>query len=77
MQDELNSLIELAKVSTASPSHFRLEAFQLLQKSYLPQPEVADTNSSHAAPVTWFKAVCELEDLCLVLDHALIAFCTI
>ena len=77
VKDELDGLVELAKSPTASPSHFRLEAFQLLQKSYLPQPEVADNNPSHAAPVIWFRAVCELEDPCPVLDYALIAFCTI
>ncbi|KAF2464800.1 uncharacterized protein BDR25DRAFT_271487 [Lindgomyces ingoldianus] len=77
IQDQLNGLVELAKASTAFPSHFRLEAFELLQKLYLPHSEVADNNPSHAAPVTWFRAVCELEDPCLVLDNALIAFCTI
>jgi len=76
IQDKLDGLVELAKTSTASPSHFRLEAFKLLQKLYLPQPEVAGNNSSHAAPFTWFRAVCELKDPCPVLDHALIAFCT-
>ncbi|KAF2794871.1 hypothetical protein K505DRAFT_241199 [Melanomma pulvis-pyrius CBS 109.77] len=77
IQDELDGLVELLKASTASPSHFRLEAFHLLQKLYLPQPEVTDDYPSHAAPETWFRAVCELEDPCPVLDYALIAFCTI
>lgn len=77
IQDELDGLVDLAKASTASPSRFRLETFQLLQKLYIPQAEVVGDNPSHATPVTWFRAVSELEDPCPVLDHALLAFCTI
>jgi hypothetical protein len=76
IQDELESLVSLAETRTSSPSHFRLQTFKLLQKLYLPQPRVTDPDSSHAAPFTWFQAVCELENPCVVLDHALIAFCT-
>ncbi|ORX96166.1 hypothetical protein BCR34DRAFT_497951 [Clohesyomyces aquaticus] len=77
IQAQLDDLVNLAKESTTSPSRFRLAAFCLLQKTYLPNPIVADANQSHAAPEIWFRAVCELEDSCPVLDHALIAFCTI
>jgi hypothetical protein len=77
IQDQLDGLVELQKAPTASPSHFRLEAFRLLQQLYLPQPQAADASPTHATPVSWFRAVCELEDPCLVLDHALISFCTI
>jgi hypothetical protein len=77
IQDELDGLIGLARASTTSPSRFRLGTFGLLQKLYLPQPTVTDSNPSRAAPFTWFRAVCELDDFCPVLDHALIAFCTI
>ena len=76
-QAELDRLVELANTSTDTPSYFRLEAFKLLQKTYLPQPKVTETYSSHLVPYGLAKAVCELDDTCPVLDHALLALCTI
>lgn len=77
MLDELLGLEALAKPPIASPCPLRYKAFQLIRKLYLPQPQVTDSFSSHVDPTSWFGAVCELEDPCPVLDHSLIAFCTI
>lgn len=76
VQDELDDLITLSGTSTASPSPFRFAAFALLQKLYLPQPGIAVSEPDTGDPFSWVRAVCELEDVCPVLDHALIAFCT-
>jgi hypothetical protein len=76
IQDQLNHLISLSNGSTSPPSNFRLQAFQLLRKLYLPTPKTSDNHPGHATPLTWFRAICELDQPCPVLDHALIAFCT-
>lgn len=65
---------QLTLPCTTSP-RFRLAAFELLQNVYLPQLEFADGNTN-TAPFDWVRAVCELQEPCVLLDHSLLAFCT-
>lgn len=76
IQDELDELIESSNASSKSPSLFRHRAAQFLQKLYLPQPEVADNDPNNGTSFSWIKAVCELEEPCMTLDHSIVAFCT-
>ncbi|CAI6334351.1 unnamed protein product [Periconia digitata] len=83
IQPELDALQSLSQLnadvhsSTHSPRYFRGQAYRLIEKIYLPRPEGTDNSPNNAIPTTWFGAICELEDYCPTLDHALIAFCTI
>jgi hypothetical protein len=77
IDDELDKLGELAHTSSKTVPRFRWQAFQLLQKLYLPQPAVAENDPNTGAPFSWVKAACELEDGDDVLDRALLAFCTV
>lgn len=79
IQEELDTLIRLSNspvALTASPSTLRLGALDLLQRLYLPRPGLAVNELNSSNPFSWVRAVCELEDICPVLDHAIIAFCT-
>ncbi|KAF2762426.1 hypothetical protein EJ05DRAFT_533985 [Pseudovirgaria hyperparasitica] len=76
IQEELDELVSLSQTPESSV-RFRAGVFKLLQKLYLPQPEVESDTSDHCAPFTWFRAVCELEKPCLTLNHALVSFCTV
>ncbi|PVI04587.1 hypothetical protein DM02DRAFT_585902 [Periconia macrospinosa] len=74
----LTHLIALANSPAMSPRSFRQQAFRLIKKLYLPQPQVVGGSlTGNVIPNTWFGAVCDLDGPCVVLDHALIAFCAI
>ena len=56
-------------------TEFRLQAFDLLEQLYLPQPMQADIRKSSL--FSWLPIVCELEGESRALDYSLLAFCVL
>ena len=54
---------------------FRLQAWEILKRLYLPQPSQGDIRESSI--FSWLPIVCELEGSSRALDYSLLAFCVI
>ena len=73
---QLGDILHLFATSPRDTCTFRAEAFKLLERIYLPRPEVSDGNPSKDPPFAWVRAICELNLPNDVLDRSLIALCS-
>ena len=72
---QLEMLTELLHDPLKPGPRYRTIAFDIIRNLYLPRPGPIEDAAS-ARCFSWVGAVCALEGTCLILDHALLAFCT-
>ncbi|KIV98670.1 uncharacterized protein PV09_09551 [Verruconis gallopava] len=73
---ELERLYTLYSDWRRNPVTFRLLAYRLIEKLYLPCAETVDGLLRITTPFSWISAACELSAPNDVLDRSLLAFCT-